>query len=179
MPTPRIEKDYNNETVFLTLTIIEWINIFTNKEYYEILLNSIRHCQKKKSLIIFGFVFMTNHIHLIVSSEENNLYKIIRDFKRHTTKKVKELLIKDKWQYILRLIENSFYKKKNQEFQIWQQANYPEEIHTDKFFHQKLDYIHNNPVVKGYVGKPEDWLYSSARNYYLDDHSLIKVDFWY
>jgi len=36
-------------------------------------------------------------------------------------------------------------------------------------------YIHENPVVKGYVDKEEDWIYSSARNYYCDDHSVIKV----
>jgi putative transposase len=32
--------------------------------------------------------------------------------------------------------------------------------------HQKLDYTHNNPVEAGVVEKPEDYLYSSARDYY-------------
>jgi hypothetical protein len=32
--------------------------------------------------------------------------------------------------------------------------------------HQALDYIHNNPVEAGIKEKPEDYLHSSARNYY-------------
>ena len=179
MPTPRIPKDYNNETIFLTITVIEWINIFTNKEYFDILLNSLKYCQKEKGLIIFGFVFMTNHIHLIVSSEKNNLADIVRDFKSFTTFEIRKLLLSDRRKYILKLIDNSFYKKKDKKNQIWQRENYPETICSEKFFHQKLDYIHNNPVVKGYIEKLEEWIYSSARNYYLNDHSLIKVDFWY
>ena len=34
---------------------------------------------------------------------------------------------------------------------------------------QKLDYIHQNPIRRGYVDKPEDWRYSSARNYIHDN----------
>lgn len=160
MPGPRISKSYQGEVIYLTLTTIEWINIFTSKEYFEVLLDSLKYCQKNKGLIIFGFVFMTNHIHLIVSSRHNNLADIIRDFKHYTTIQIKKLLLKDRRQCILRLIENSFSKKKDQEFQIWQRENYPEVIETDKFFEQKLSYIHNNPVKKGYVEKPEDWFYS-------------------
>lgn len=54
----------------------------------------------------------------------------------------------------------------NNIFQFWQQDNHPIEIYTSKVFHQKLDYIHDNPVASGFVSQPEHWLYSSARNYY-------------
>ncbi|HEX5152617.1 MAG TPA: hypothetical protein VFW07_14300 [Parafilimonas sp.] len=40
---------------------------------------------------------------------------------------------------------------------------------------QKLDYIHGNPVKAGFVEKPEDYLYSSARNYY-GMKGLIDID---
>ncbi len=40
---------------------------------------------------------------------------------------------------------------------------------------QKAEYIHYNPVRRGYVDQPEHWNYSSARNYFLDDDSIIKV----
>lgn len=40
---------------------------------------------------------------------------------------------------------------------------------------QKLDYIPMNPVKRGYVDKPEDWRYSSARNY-ADLEGLIEVE---
>jgi len=50
--------------------------------------------------------------------------------------------------------------------QLWQQDNHPIELFDAKILHQKLDYLHNNPVEAGIVEKPEDYLYNSARNYY-------------
>ncbi|MFQ5677416.1 MAG: hypothetical protein ACE5G1_16125 [bacterium] len=40
----------------------------------------------------------------------------------------------------------------------------------------KLKYMHDNPIRKGFVEKPEDWLFSSARNYVVEDHSIVKVE---
>ena len=55
---------------------------------------------------------------------------------------------------------------KNQSYRLWQQDNHPIELFDHKILHQKLDYIHYNPVVAGIVEKPEDYIYSSARDYY-------------
>jgi hypothetical protein len=51
-----------------------------------------------------------------------------------------------------------------------------EVITTDEMLRVKVDYIHNNPVVAGLVEKPEDYLYSSARDYIRGDHSILQVD---
>ncbi|MBU4332021.1 hypothetical protein KKD19_01940 [Patescibacteria group bacterium] len=107
---------------------------------------------------------MTNHTHLIVAAQDD-LTVSIRDFKHYTTTEVKKLLKLDNRHYILRLLEHSYSRKKGSEFQIWQRENYPETITTDKFLVEKVDYLHNNPVVKGYVLKPEWWHYSSAGFY--------------
>ena len=70
------------------------------------------------------------------------------------------------------------------EKQVWQTDNYPEVIESAKFLEQKTNYIYNNPVEKGYVEKPEEWVYASARNRILDDDGIIKLDevdlhFWF
>ena len=177
MPTPRINKDNKNKIHFLTFTTIEWIDIFTKQEYFDLIINTFKHCQKNQGLLLYGFVIMTNHIHCLVSAKENySLEDIVASFKKFTTSQIKELLEKDNRKYLSALIKSSFAKKKNNFFQIWQRENYPEIIESEKFFLQKLNYIHNNPVKKGYVIKPEDWLYSSARNYLLNDNSVIVVD---
>ncbi len=41
--------------------------------------------------------------------------------------------------------------------------------------HQKLDYLHNNPAAAGFVEKPEDWLYSSAKDYYCGTKGMIDI----
>lgn len=67
----------------------------------------------------------------------------------------------------------------NIDFQLWRQDNHPIELATANMIHQKLDYIHNNPVEAGFVESPEYYLYSSARDYY-DLPSLlpgvVKID---
>ena len=55
--------------------------------------------------------------------------------------------------------------KRHQQFKLWQDGNHAEIIYSNNFFDQKLDYIHNNPVLDMIVTEPEDYLFSSARNY--------------
>ena len=119
---------------------------------------------------------MTNHLHLIARVKEGNkLSQIISDIKKHTTREILKELEKDNRRYILNLIENSFNKKKDYQNQIWQRENYPEVIASEKFLLQKTNYAYNNPVKKEYVVKPEDWLYSSARNRILNDNVVIEL----
>ncbi|HEX9912198.1 MAG TPA: hypothetical protein VGB01_03010 [candidate division Zixibacteria bacterium] len=66
--------------------------------------------------------------------------------------------------------------KKNWEYQIWQIGYDDLGVYSPKILRTKIDYIHNNPGKEGLVEKPEDYRYSSARNYILNDHSIIKVD---
>ena len=70
---------------FITCTVHQWVDIFTRETYIEILLDSLRFCQNQKGLKIYAWVVMTNHIHLIVRSNQNNLSDIIRDFKKYTS----------------------------------------------------------------------------------------------
>ena len=39
---------------------------------------------------------------------------------------------------------------------------------------QKIDYVHNNPVVAGFVEKPEDWKYSSAKDF-CNEKGLVNL----
>jgi len=75
----------------------------------------------------------------------------------------------------------TYFKEKardisGQNYKVWMSRSWIENIYSDKFLEQKLEYIHQNPVRAGFVKDPVDWKYSSARNYYLNDHSLIKID---
>ena len=54
---------------FLTLTIVEWIDLFTRPVYSDIVIESLRYCQKEKGLMAFGYVIMPSHLHLIVRTD--------------------------------------------------------------------------------------------------------------
>ena len=61
------------------------------------------------------------------------------------------------------------------EYQLWQEGFHPQIIQTEEMLLQKLEYIHNNPVRRGYVDDPAHWRYSSYRNY-IGGEGLLTVD---
>lgn len=169
---------------FITFATVEWVDVFTRKRYVEIVIDSLKYCQEKKGLNIHGWCLMSNHIHLIVSAlhpEVNNLSGIIRDFKKFTSNKIIDSIQNESGEsrrnWMLWIFGEAGKKNSNNKnYQFWQQENHPEELITNKFIEQKIEYIHNNPVEAGLVENPEDYMYSSARNY-SGKEGLIDVEF--
>ena len=73
---------------FITFDVSEWVDVFTRKEYRDIVLESIRFCQKEKGLLLHSWCIMSNHLHLIISAKNENLSDVLRDFKKFTSKQV-------------------------------------------------------------------------------------------
>ncbi|MDY0344289.1 MAG: transposase [Lentimicrobium sp.] len=162
---------------FLTFQIVGWVDLFTRKVYRDIVIESFKHCQANKSLHLFAYIIMSNHIHLLAQSGKGDLSGFIRDFKSFTAKRFliemnKNTESRRDW---MKLVFQYHAKiKEGQDFQIWTHENHPEHIYSQKFITQKINYIHNNPVKSGLVTQPEDYLYSSARNY-ADLEAVIDV----
>jgi putative transposase len=158
---------------FVTFTVVDWIDFFTRVEYAAIFIKSIKYCQEHKGLEVYGYCIMPSHVHLILRSNEGfALEDTIRDLKRHTSQVCHKLLEDEQvnWEsrkrWLLWLMKHSgTYNSNNKGFQFWQQHNHPIELWSDEVFYQKLNYIHLNPVASGFVSQPEEWLYSSARDY--------------
>lgn len=73
---------------YLTLTVVDWVDVFTRPAYKHLQLESVRHCQKEKRLEVYAWCLMMNHIHFIASAKEgSSLSDILRDFKMYTNKK--------------------------------------------------------------------------------------------
>lgn len=73
---------------FITCTVVDWIDVFTRKTYRDIVISSLRYCIKEKGMLLYGFVIMSNHIHLIVQSKGSKLSYLIRNFKKFTAKNI-------------------------------------------------------------------------------------------
>ena len=159
---------------FITCTILHWIPIFTNKDSVDILINSFKYLQESDKLKIYSFVILENHLHLVASSDD--IAKTMKKFKSFTAKKLLELLKKRNIKIILEQL--AFYKKAHKnhtEYQIWQEGFQPKLIQTEKMMIEKIQYIHNNPVKRGYVDEAHHWRYSSARDY-LGIDGLIEIE---
>jgi REP element-mobilizing transposase RayT len=155
---------------FITFAVVEWIDVFSRYCYVETVLNSLAYCIKEKGLTVHAWCIMTNHVHLIVSSEKGNLSDILRDFKSFTAKQILKQIennneeSRKNWMiWIFKRAGNK--NSRNQDAQFWQQDNQPIQLQTTEFTLVKLNYLHNNPVKAGIVERPEDYLLSSARDY--------------
>jgi len=149
---------------FITCTILHWIPIFTNKDSVDIILNSLKYLQKEDNLKIYAYVILENHLHMITQSKD--LPKTIAKFKSFTAREIIKLLQKKNVKTILDQL--AFYKKahkKDREYQVWQEGYKPKLITSKKMMIETINYIHNNPVKRGYIDNPIHWRYSSARNY--------------
>ena len=78
---------------FITSTIIGWVDVFTRKDYRDVVIDSLKYCQKEKGLIVYAYVIMSSHIHLLIGSKAGyNLTDTIRDFKKFTAKQIIKLI---------------------------------------------------------------------------------------
>ncbi len=154
---------------FMTFQIVKWIDIFTRKIHRDTIIDSLAFCQTNKSLEIYAYVITHNHIHLLARSGKNDLSNTIKEFKSFTAREILRNInteTESRRDWMLNLFEFSAKQhKRNEEHQIWTHENHAEIVYSNSFMDSKINYIHNNPVRAGIVDKPEDYLYSSARNY--------------
>ncbi|MBK9980981.1 MAG: transposase [Saprospiraceae bacterium] len=169
---------------FITCTIVGWIDIFSRQSYRDLLLDSLKFCRKEKGLLIFAYVIMSNHIHLIVQTNKSarqNLSEIIRDFKKFTANGILEKINTEpesRREWLLHMFRyHARFNTNNRYFQVWQQDNHPILLYSQPIIWQKVNYIHMNPVRAGIVDNPLDYLYSSARNYERENRDcLMEID---
>jgi putative transposase len=169
----------SSKLYFISFSVINWIDVFIRDEYRHVLIESFKYCQQKKGLEIYAYCIMTSHVHMIVSSEENRLENIIRDLKSHTSTQMRVTIDnhsgESRREWMMWMMKRAGLRNSNNnDYQFWQQNNHPIELYNYEMTKQKLDYIHDNPVKAGFVSKPEDWLYSSARQY-CGEPGMIEV----
>ena len=164
---------------FVTFTVVKWIDIFTRKEYKDILIDSLKYCMANKGLEVYAWVIMSNHIHLIVQSEEGKLSDLIRDFKKFIAKNILDKIQsspESRKEWMLERFKLAAQKHhRNKEYQFWQYGNHAEEIYSTGFMWSKLHYIHLNPVRAGLVAKASEYIYSSAGNY-VNNSGLLEIE---
>jgi len=165
-------KFHNPEgTYFVSFAVVEWIDVFIKDEYKQILIDSFHFCQKEKGMELFAWCIMTNHLHFIFRSLNGQKPELLLgDFKRFTSKAIvnaiKENPNESRKKYLLEEFMHAGEKSSNaKKYQFWRHDNRLIELWSNKVIAEKVKYIHQNPVEEGLVHYPEDYAFSSARDY--------------
>lgn len=154
---------------FITCTIVGWVDLFIRRTYTNILYDSLNYCIKEKGLRVHAFVFMTSHVHLIVTSSSTPLNQIVRDFKKHTAKELIKA-IKETPESRREWLLNKFSyaanrTKRGRNYKVWQDGFHPVILDTNLKLKQRVDYIHYNPIGTGLVLEEGHWAHSSYWSY--------------
>ena len=168
---------------FITFTVTDWVDVFTRLNYKNIIADSLEYCRKNKGLKLFAWCLMTNHIHMVCTTEPPfEMSDFVRDFKKFTAKALLhdiQSLPESRRDWVLYRFEFAGkYDKRIKQYRFWQDKSHPIELITTEMIDQRINYIHENPVKAGIVTVAEDYLYSSARNY-AGLSSVIEIDLMY
>jgi putative transposase len=149
---------------FLTCTVVEWLPIFTRPETAQILFDTWAHQQAHAGLRLYGFVVLENHLHAVADAPD--LPQTWSQFKSYSARRIIALLQEQGARKLLQRMAFAFKAQRdNRSHQLWQEGSHPQCIEGEAMIRQKLEYIHNNPVKRGFVDDPEHWRWSSARCY--------------
>ena len=167
---------------FITFAVINWIDALSRPLYKDIIVESLKYCQKEKGLIINGWIIMNNHIHLIARCKPSFvLPNTIRDFKKYTSKPVEQAIrdnsFESRREWMLWMFKRAGERNSNNKnFQFWQQDNHPIELYGYETLKQKLNYLHDNPVRAGIVFESWHYKYSSATDYCTTMKGRIELE---
>jgi putative transposase len=154
---------------YVTFTIVEWMPVFIEEATCKIFTDSLNFSIQNKRLGVNAYVIMPTHTHSIVFDKDFDNERL-----KHTLDDLRKFTGRQLLDYADANLPNSFGQtfrenaKEDRQRKFWQSTQHPEGIFTEKFYRQKFNYIHSNPVRKGLVRSAVDWRFSSA-GYWLED----------
>jgi len=153
---------------FITVICLEWLPVLANDKHKEIITESLRFLVKEKRVHVYDFVLMSTHFHLIWQvMGDHKREDVQRDFLRFTAQQILKQIRNDNSPLLEQLVVNAKDRKR----QVWERNSLSIELRTAKVYDQKLDYIHYNPVLAGLCNYPEEYYYSSAKFYELNENT--------
>ena len=157
------------QPTFITITVVDWVDVFIRQQYTKILDASLNYCIENKGLRVHAYVYMTSHIHLILSSEGEVLQDIIRDFKKFTSKRMIEVIKEypeSRREWLLMKFSYAANRiKRGVNYKFWKDGFHPVLLDTFRKIEQRVNYIHYNPVAARFVYHERDWINSSYSFY--------------
>ena len=139
------------------------------------LVDAVNMARKKNHLDIWAYVFMPDHVHLLLYPQRENcsISTILLTIKQSVARRV---LINTR-KHCPNLLKQFATGLTSKEYRFWQDGGgYDRNITNRSTLFKVIDYIHNNPVRKGLVRTPGDWRWSSFADWYRQRQSPIRID---
>jgi len=163
---------------FVTTTAVQHAHIFQRDVIRRILVDGLYHLHVVGRTALYAFVIMLNHVHFIIRCREDYPLKdVMRDFKANTARLIVWQYHAERNQKVLDFLTAAVTRPKKQRFKVWEDGYNAKDVFSPNFLLQKMEYIHNNPLQSHWqlAERAEDYIWSSARFYLLDEPALIPL----
>lgn len=174
---------------FVTSKVVNNLPIFVFDKFCRIILANLDFYRVKFKTKILGYVIMLDHLHLVLWPQgKYTVSDYLRNFKEYSSKQIIETLKNNRKalaprpelvnylsraglgacptrKEMLKLSSQAAKNMHGRKYKVWQSRNWVENVYSEKFLAQKVNYIHNNPVRAKMVKEVDDYLYSSGKNY--------------
>lgn len=162
---------------YITTVVYNRLPIFTRPSFVIPLYDSLSFYRHKQQFKLLGYVFMPDHIHLIIwPFGAATVSDIMRDYKKFTSTRIVSQANVEGIEEWIRAFRQSGRETERSTNKVWQDSYWDVNIYTERFLRQKLNYVHRNPLRAGLVEKPEDYVYSSYRNCVFGEDWLVEID---
>jgi putative transposase len=152
----------SSERIFFITTNLNKDEIELAEPEFRCILETIQVSRQRFGFLLCGYVLMPDHWHALLMPRF-------------------PLTISTAMQQLKRLSSRKINKLRNSRGSRWQHQFWDRFVRNSKEFAQRLEYMHYNPVRKGLVNSPEDWLWSSYNNFSLDLKTLqscpVQIDY--
>jgi REP element-mobilizing transposase RayT len=176
---PELEPDTESRNIFfVTTTAVQHAHVFRRDVVKRILVDCLYHLQAVDGAKLYGFAVMPNHVHFIVGCPAGvPLGVLMRDYKSNAARLIVRQIQADQDNRTLSFLASAVSRPEKQRYKVWEDGYIAKEVFTGEFLWQKLDYMHFNPLQQQWrlVEHPEQYVWSSARFYVLDEPALIPL----
>ncbi|MDP1544616.1 MAG: hypothetical protein Q8L87_01240 [Anaerolineales bacterium] len=160
---------------FVTASVVEWIPLFKYPKYTEVILSSLSWMQKEKRLLLFAFVIMPTHAHLLIKPQNQTIGETVQQFGSFTAHEILKKVREDGKTDWLKTFEQE-KRDPRHKHSIWQDIQ-AKNIFSMEVLEQKVEYIHQNPIRKDWKLATDraDYIYSSAGYYDYGRKPIIEI----
>jgi putative transposase len=168
--------DLPGDAHFLTFSCFRRLALLSKDRTRKWFIESLEDARDKHRFQLWAWVIMSEHVHLLIfpTAGSPKIKSILADIKRPVGQRAIAYLVERRLSFVDRLT----IRNRNRTYRRFWQAGPGQDhnVYDPETAHRVVEYIHDNPVRRGLVMKPEDWYWSSARDWCGEIDIPIKVD---
>jgi putative transposase len=161
---------FSGQSHFITFSCYRRKKLLLTDQSRRILTETLEDTRKRFLLFVYGFVWMPEHVHVLISEPEvGTVADAIRYFKLTSSKRITSAVANPR-------SAPKAGAGPGAPSPFWQKRYYDRNVRDYEEFQVKLQYTHRNPVKRGLCSNPEEWLWSSFRHYSLHEDLGIEIE---